>query len=64
VSVLPGTGTGGFGPARTFAVGAGPRFIAVADVDKDGRRDLVVANRDSDNVSVLLNTTGSTHDSP
>jgi hypothetical protein len=30
--------------------------VAVTDLDRDRRQDMVVANRDSDDVSLLLNT--------
>ncbi|HVK16612.1 MAG TPA: FG-GAP-like repeat-containing protein [Fimbriiglobus sp.] len=47
VSVLPGQGDGSFGPATSIATGgtAGANSVAVADFDRDGRLDLVVANR-------------------
>lgn len=35
-------------------VGKGPTFIAVADVNHDGKPDLIVANGDDSSVSVLL----------
>lgn len=38
----------------SFAVGKGPRFIAAADVNHDSKVDLVVANADSENLTVLL----------
>jgi VCBS repeat protein len=34
--------------------GKGPRFIAVADVNRDGNADLIVANAESGNLTVLL----------
>jgi len=39
-------------------VGSNPFSVAVGDFNADGRPDLVVANGDTNNVSVLLNTTG------
>ena len=41
--------------ARVFSVGKGPTFIAIADVNRDGKPDLLVANGDDSSVSVLLN---------
>ncbi len=40
-------------------VGRGPRAVAVADLDRDGNLDLVVANKDSSTLSVLRNSFGS-----
>jgi len=37
-----------------FLVGSNPRSVAVADLNGDGRPDIVTANFNSDNVSVLL----------
>ena len=62
VSVLLGTGTGSFTPATgsPFPVGANPSSVAVADVNGDGKLDIVTSNHGSNNVSVLLGTgTGS-----
>jgi hypothetical protein len=60
ISVLLGTGTGGFGTATNFAVGANPLGVTVADFNGDGKLDLAVANVNSANVSVMLGTgTGS-----
>lgn len=41
-------------PVR-FTAGSSPVALATADVNGDGRRDLVVANNMSDDVSILLN---------
>jgi hypothetical protein len=54
VSVLLGRGDGTFKAAQFFPVGAGPRSVAVADLNHDGRLDLVTANAGSNDVSVLL----------
>jgi hypothetical protein len=54
VSVLLGNGDGSFGSARSFAAGTRPFSVAVGDFNGDGRPDLAVTNRDSDNVSVLV----------
>jgi hypothetical protein len=66
VSVLlntttPGAATASFATVQTFAVGAAsnsaPQSVTVADINGDGRPDLVVCNHNDDTVSVLLNTT-------
>lgn len=59
VSVLLGNGKGAFAPQRAFPVGTGPTAFAIADVNHDGKPDLIVANfdgvaGDSGTVSVLL----------
>jgi hypothetical protein len=53
VSVLLGNGDGTFQTAQSFAVGVLPRSVGVADVNGDGKPDLVVANESSGTVSVL-----------
>ena len=59
VLVYPGLGNGQFGPALNgghgFFAGTNPVGISVADVNGDGRPDLVVANKGSNDVSILLN---------
>lgn len=42
-----------FSPSR-YTVGSRPWEIEIADVDNDGMNDIVVANHDSNNVSVLF----------
>jgi hypothetical protein len=56
--VLLGNGDGTFQPALTYATSISSVAIAAADVNGDGRPDLLLANEDSDGVSVLLNNTG------
>ena len=50
-------GTPTFSSQLTFAAGAGPIGIAVADMDGDGRPDVIASNFADRTVSVLLNTT-------
>ncbi|MDZ8107983.1 MAG: FG-GAP-like repeat-containing protein [Nostoc sp. DedQUE12a] len=44
-----------FTNATNFLAGTNPNSVVVEDINGDGKKDLVVANSDSDNVSVLLN---------
>ncbi|HVS28724.1 MAG TPA: FG-GAP-like repeat-containing protein, partial [Solirubrobacteraceae bacterium] len=57
VSVLLGDGRGHFtsAPGSPLAVGASPQKIAAADLNGDGRPDIVTVNRMSNDLSVLLN---------
>ena len=59
VLVYPGLGNGTFGPALNdghgFFTGTNPVGITVADVNGDGRPDLVIANKGSNTVSILIN---------
>ena len=62
VSVFRNTSSSGSIAAGTFATkvdfatGNFPILVAIGDLDGDGKPDLVVANQNSDNVSVLRNT--------
>ena len=57
VSILLGNGTGtsgGFQLTNTISVGTNPNSIAAADLNSDGKLDLVTANYTDGNVSILL----------
>jgi len=58
VTVLLGSGTGGFAPAAysPLAVGTKPESVAVADFNGDGKPDMAIANSGDNSVTVLLNT--------
>src|SRR5580765_2328142 len=43
-----------FGPKTDFATAGYPSFVAIGDVNGDGRRDLVTSNQYDSSVSVLL----------
>jgi len=54
----PGATTLTFAAQKQFAIGDQPGSIALADLNGDGRLDIIVGNNSSEaNVSVLLNTT-------
>ena len=57
VSLLSGRGDGTFDPELRLQVGNKPHSVAVADLNNDGRPDLVTPNSATNNVTVLLNTT-------
>src|SRR6266705_2491949 len=54
VLVLLGNGDGTFRPAPNLTVGNGPAGVAVADLNGDGKPDLVAPNYGSNSISVLL----------
>jgi hypothetical protein len=65
LNVYLGDGKGSFGdgaghsgvPTGTYVTGNGPFWVAVADVNRDGRQDAITANYLDNTVSVLLNST-------
>ncbi len=54
VSVWLGKGDGTFQTPITFSAGTTPDTVAVADLNGDGKLDLVVGNHGSNNISVFL----------
>jgi hypothetical protein len=66
VGVLLGNGDGTFGSSQTFQVGPFPLSVAVADVNGDGKPDIVTANQhyDGNKVSVLLGNGDGTFQKP
>jgi len=54
VAVMLGNGDGTFQAPQTYSTGGFAAAVAVADVNKDGKLDLVVANSFSNTVGVLL----------
>jgi hypothetical protein len=56
LTILLGNGDGTFTPATgsPVAVGSGPYALAAADLNSDGKLDLVVANQNDTTVTVLL----------
>src|SRR5512143_1539999 len=56
VSVLLGEATGGFGPATSISTTYAARGIAIADVDRDGHLDLVLACFSASKVTILPGT--------
>jgi len=56
-TTVPGAASPNFTARQDFVTGAGPVSVAAGDLNGDGKLDLVVANFNANNVSVLLNTT-------
>ncbi len=62
LSILRNTsvsGTVSFAPFVNFTTGPAPRGIALADIDGDGKLDVVVANQKRNTVSILRNNSTS-----
>ena len=58
ISVFLNAGNGTFPNRQDFAVGVSPDFVSVADLNKDGKADIVVANNGTNTISVLIGTGG------
>ena len=52
--VLLSSAIAAFVPQLTFSTGAGPNDAIVADINRDGKPDLLIANQDDNTVSILL----------
>jgi hypothetical protein len=57
LAVFPGNGDGTFQGTLFFAADAGPIDLAIGDFNGDGKPDIVVANSQSNDITVLLNAT-------
>ena len=55
LSVLTNNGNGVFGSNATLNVGSGPSSVVAADVNGDGRLDLICANESANTLTVLTN---------
>ena len=53
--MLTNNGSGGFVLASTLSVGSGPDSVAAADVNGDGKVDLICANYYDNTLTVLTN---------
>ncbi len=56
-TTAPGASTPSFATQQSFAAGERPSAVTTADLNGDGKPDLLVANEGADTASVLLNTT-------
>jgi hypothetical protein len=58
LSIFYGNGNGGFvaGSGNPMPAGSAPHTLAVADFNRDGRLDIIVADDDSNNSSIFLNS--------
>jgi len=56
-NISSAAGSVNFEPQTKFAVGSAPFWVSVADLDADGKPEIITANSGSNNVSVLKNHT-------
>lgn len=55
VTVFTGDGTGNFSAIQNYSADNGIRGLVILDTDGDGFSDIVTANRDGNNASILMN---------
>ncbi len=55
LSVFQGNGDGTFGSAQYYNAGFFPAYLSAADMNGDGKTDLIVGNAYSNSVSIFLN---------
>ncbi len=60
ILVYQGLGQGQFSAPVTYFAGSSPAGLTLADVNADGRPDIVIANQGSNDVSILLNQPAAT----
>ncbi len=58
ISVVANNGAGVFAGATNFPAGVDPRALVAADLNGDGRADLVTVNGGSESISIILATGG------
>ncbi|MGB5531031.1 MAG: FG-GAP-like repeat-containing protein, partial [Ignavibacteriaceae bacterium] len=64
VSVFTGDGSGGFSNIQNYTAANGIRGLVIIDLNGDGFPDIVTANRDANNASIIMNNTDGTFSSP
>ncbi len=57
VAVLIGRGNGNFQAVQDYAVPSGPAYLAEADINRDGKPDLVVSQSGGASIALLYNNT-------
>ncbi len=64
LSILLGHGDGTFGSQQTFAVGMQPRSVALRDLNRDGRLDVVMVRNNQGRIAVFLGNGDGTFQGP
>ncbi|MBT8382980.1 MAG: VCBS repeat-containing protein [Ignavibacteria bacterium] len=64
VTVFMGDGTGSFSNIQNHTADIGVRGLVILDANGDGFPDIVTANRDADNASILINSKDGTFSPP